>query len=407
MAIQWIEEEVKLKDLKEYDKNPRYINKEDFERLVESLKQDGYHQRILVDYDNTIIGGHMRKRAFKEAGFDNKDLIKVLKPERKLTEDEFKRINIKDNLNNGSWDFNILSTEWDFAELIEIGFPENLLDFDLNEEKEEQEIIEPEIKEPKKIITVLGDIWQLDNHRLMCGDSTDLHNVKKLMNNQKANMVFTDPPYNTGMKENDITYLNHMFNDSFTDEQWNYLMKSFCKIYYDFLKDNTVAYICLDWRRNHELIPYIKQHFKLSNIIVWDKVVHGLGSDYKYTYELINVCKKGKPELHTHQGEDREYSDVWHIQRKMGKDEDHATKKPVEIICRALRHASKKNDLVLDLFGGSGSTLLACENMKRNCYLMELEPKYCDITINRWQTMTGKQAIHMETGKTYDELANL
>ena len=187
-----------------------------------------------------------------------------------------------------------------------------------------------------------------------------------------------------------------MFNDSYTDEEWENFMESFCKMYNTKLKENGVAYICLDWRRNYQLIPHIKKYFKLSNTIVWDKVVHGLGSDYKYTYELINVCKKGNPIINSHQG-DKEYQDVWHIQRKIGKDEEHATKKPLELCGRAIKHASKEKDLVLDLFGGSGSTLIACEQLNRKCYMMELDPHYCDVIINRWETLTGDKATLLES----------
>ena len=205
------------------------------------------------------------------------------------------------------------------------------------------------------------------------------------MNGKTADMVFTDPPYNTGMweKNSGSTWLNHMFNDNYTDEEWGKFMQSFVSIYNECMKDNTVCYMCLDRRRNHELIPYIKKYFHLSNIIVRDKVVHGLWSDYKYTYELINVCKKWKPVIDTHQWEDREYSDVWHIQRKMGKDEDHATKKPIEIINRALRHASKNNDIILDLFWWSWSTMVACHQLERKCYMQEFDPKYCQVIIDR------------------------
>jgi DNA modification methylase len=122
-------------------------------------------------------------------------------------------------------------------------------------------------------------------------------------------------------------------------------------------------------------------------------MVHWLGSDYKYTYELINICKKWKPEINTHQWEDREYSDVWHIQRKMWKDEDHATKKPIEIVERALRHASKKSDIVLDLFLWSGSTMVASHQLNRKCYGMELDPKYCDVIVNRMKKLDSSLVI--------------
>jgi DNA modification methylase len=184
-----------------------------------------------------------------------------------------------------------------------------------------------------------------------------------------------------------------MFNDSFTDEQWDELLSGFIANAWAFMKEDSVAYICLDWRRNHEIVKHIDTVFKRSNLIVWDKVVHGLGSDYKYTHEFINVCKKGKPKLTTNQNEDKEYSDVWHIQRKTGKDEEHATKKPIELILRPIRHASKKNDLVLDLFGGSGSTLVACEKSGRRCYMMELSPSYVDVIVARWEKLTGEKAV--------------
>jgi site-specific DNA-methyltransferase (adenine-specific) len=153
MDINWIEEEIKIKDLKEYDKNPRYIDKDQFDKLVASLKEDGYHQRIIVTPDNTILGGHQRKKALKKAGFKDSDKIQVLKPDRELSEDEFRRINVRDNLNHGAWDFDALANDWDYSELIEIGFPENLLNFDLNMEKDEaiqeDKIDEDLIKENK------------------------------------------------------------------------------------------------------------------------------------------------------------------------------------------------------------------------------------------------------------------
>jgi DNA modification methylase len=236
-----------------------------------------------------------------------------------------------------------------------------------------------------------GDLILLGKHRVLCGDSTNVQHVDRLMDGKKADMVFTDPPYNTGMSaktNSGSTRLNHMFNDSFSDEEWHALLDGFTTNIFKVMNADSVAYICLDWRRNHELIPYIKKHFKLSNIIVWDKVVHGLGSDYKYSYELINVAKKGNPNLSTHQGE-QEYQDVWHIQRKVGRDEDHATKKPLELIERCCRHGSKQKNIVVDLFLGSGSTLIACEQTNRTCYGMELSEAYCQVVAERYINLIG------------------
>jgi DNA modification methylase len=215
------------------------------------------------------------------------------------------------------------------------------------------------------------------------------------MAGNKADMVFTDPPYNTGMSAKNnagSTRLNHMFDDDYTDQEWSEFMKDFTLTLNQFTKQDSALYVCFAWKRNHELVPYLTDKFKLSNIIIWDKVVHGLGSDYQYTYEIINVCKKGKPEIDSHQGTDREYQDVWRIQRIMGRNDDHATAKPLELCARAIRHASKQGQIVLDIFGGSGSTLIAAEQTGRTCYMMELDPKYVDVIVKRWENLTGQKA---------------
>jgi DNA modification methylase len=249
---------------------------------------------------------------------------------------------------------------------------------------------------PDEPVSKLGDIYQLGNHRVMCGSSTDKDAVTKLMDKNKADMVFTDPPYNTGMsakKNSGSTRLNHMFDDDYTDQEWASFIRDFTNTIDSFSKADSAIYICLAWKRNHELVPYLIDKFKLSNIIVWDKVVHGLGSDYQYTYEIINVCKKGKPIINSHQGSDKEYQDVWRIQRVMGRNDNHATAKPLELCARAIQHASKQGQIVLDIFGGSGSTLIACEQTQRICYMMELDPKYVDVIVSRWENLTGQKAV--------------
>jgi DNA modification methylase len=183
-----------------------------------------------------------------------------------------------------------------------------------------------------------------------------------------------------------------MFDDDFADDEWLSFIDNFCRNFDIYTKENCFIYICLDWRRSHELVPFLKEKWKFSNLIVWDKIVHGLGSDYKYTHELIHVCKKGKPNEANNRNGDKEYQDIWRIQRKIGRDNDHATKKPIELVERAIKHTTSFGDIVLDLFGGSGSTTIACEKNKRTSYIMELEPYYCDVIIKRWQEFTGKDA---------------
>jgi site-specific DNA-methyltransferase (adenine-specific) len=292
------------------------------------------------------------------------------------------------------WDQTVLASQ--LVELDVAGWDLAGLGFDVPQPELGEVVEDEEIKiDDTPPIAKLGDIYQLGNHRVMCGSSTDANTVSKLMNGVKADMVFTDPPYNTGMSAKSnagSTRLNHMFDDDYTDQEWLEFMSDFTKTLNAFTKDNSALYVCFAWKRNHELLPYLTDKFKLSNIIVWDKVVHGLGSDYQYTYEIINVCKKGKPNIQSHQGTDKEYQDVWRIQRVMGRNDDHATAKPLELCARAIRHASKQNDLVLDIFGGSGSTLIAAEQTNRTCYMMELDPKYVDVIIKRWETLTGNKA---------------
>jgi len=379
-----------------YAKNNKKHPDAQVELLASNIKEFGFTSPLLVDKDYNIIAGHGRFLAAKKLVMTELPCIVI----DDLTDAQIKALRISDNRIG-----ELAQTDWEMLkceieDLNALDFDTALTGWNLDDVDEQlpdefqEDVKEDDFQPPKeaKYEVKEGDVWQLGEHRLMCGDSTDYARVCELTENNKVDMVFTDPPYNTGMSEKSnegSTRLSHMFNDSYTDDEWDKFMKAFCVNYYEILKDDSVAYICLDWRRSYELIPNIKQaNFKLSNIIVWDKVVHGLGSDYKYTYELIHVCKKGKPDMQTHQG-DREYSDVWHIQRKMGKDEDHATKKPLEVCARAIRH-NPKSKTVLDLFGGSGSTLIACEQLNRKCYMMELDPYYCSVIIERYEKLTGK-----------------
>jgi len=414
---------VLVSTLKPFSKNSRTHSDEQIDQLVNSINEFGFTNPLLIDSDNTIIAGHCRLLAAKKLGLDDVPCV-VLDD---LTDIQKRALVIADNklALNAGWDTTILIKE--IQALQDASFDIELTGFGLDEIADLMpEVLVDGLCDDDEVpditanpITKLGDIWLLGEHRLKCADSTCLEAVDRLMNGEKADMVFTDPPYNTGMTSESqkgsgglwkgnsggSTRLSHMFNDSYTPEEWQTFMASFMASYWMLMKDNAVAYICLDWRRNHELIPHIEATgFKRSNIIVWDKMVHGLGSDYKYTYELINVCKKGDIKLDTHQGDDREYSDVWHIQRKMGKNEEHATAKPIELMERAIRHGSKPQQLIVDLFGGSGSTLIACEKTKRKCFMMELSPAYCDVIINRWQKFTGKDAVLLSTGQKHKDL---
>lgn len=386
---------VALKDLKPHPKNRNTHSKEQIDRLIKIFKYQGIRHTIKIsNLSGFIVAGHGRLEAAKKLKLKE---FPVEYQDFESEEQEYAFL-VSDN-SIASWaELDLSGINTDIGDLgpnfdIELL---GLKDFTIDvAEKLEPQCDEDEIPEKVEPKTKLGDIYRLGNHRLMCGDSTSIDAVEKLMDGNKADMVFTDPPYNTGMSpktNGGSTRLNHMFDDDYTPEEWEQFLSSLASQYWMICKDESVCYICLNWKRSHELVPFVtKAGFKFSNLIVWDKIVHGLGADYKYTHEFIHVFKKGSPKLNTHQG-DREYQDVWRIQRKMGKDEDHATKKPIELIERAINHASSKNNVVVDLFGGSGSTLIACEKTNRKCFMMELDPHYCDVIVARWEKYTGKKA---------------
>ena len=379
---------IPIEDVKPHHDNENDHSLEQIEVLAKVIKKDGVRHPITIsNLSRTICMGHGRLLAFKILG------MKQVPIEFQDFDDPIQEMRVRNSDNNIAR----------YAEINQKKFDINLGKFELNRSDidiEEYGIIKleteeedddgksddvPEVDE-KDPLVVKGDIWLLGNHRVKCGDSTNKEDVNALMDNQKADMVFIDPPYNTGMtKSKNIIKggLIEMFNDDYTDDEWEKFMTNFCSMVDFVMKDNTAAYICLDWKRNYQLIPHIKNNFELSNTIVWDKVVPGFGSNYKFTYELINVCRKGKPEIDTYQG-DREYSDVWHIQRTIGKNKDHATAKPTEVVSRCLRHASKPNSLVVDIFLGSGSTLIACEKVNRICFGMEIDETYCKVIIERF-----------------------
>jgi len=396
-----------IENLKALPGNPR---KGDVDAVAKSLERFGQRKPIVARKDDgTIIAGNHTWQAAKKLGWS--EIAVAFVGDDDVTA---KAYALADNrtVELGSYDEQALI---DLIEEVHAVVPEFVRDAGwsddavaelvakIESEQLPKEIDEDEIPEPPvEPVTKLGDIWQLGRHRLMCGDSTDIKQIDKLTLNQKAIMAFTDPPYNTGMSSKTnagSTWLNHFFDDNFSEEEWAEFLP---KIVYalDYCTEiNSVSYITFGWKRNHELIPLLQKYFKVSNIIIWDKVVHGLGSDYQYTYEVVNVCKKGKPEIDSHQG-DNEYQDVWHIQRQLGRNKDHATAKPVELCERAIRHASHKNQIIIDLFGGSGSTLIAAEQIERICYMMELDPKYCDVIIKRWETLTGEKAVLVENAES-------
>ena len=394
--LKWQSKTVKISDLKEYEHNPRKITDKLLEKLATHIKEDGYHQRIIVDNDHTIIGGHQRKKALYMAGYDNDTEIEVLMPNRKLSAEEVDRLNIRDNLSFGDYDFDILTDRFDMEDLVSFGMDQDLLTpiFDtmtLDGIGEEDEIDLPEEPTSK-----LGDIYILGNHRLMCGDSTNVDHVTKLLNGSNPILMVTDPPYGVNDEpewRNDAGLSNtqnigKVLNDDRYDWSEAYSLFS-----------GDIAYVWHSSSYTHKFAEHIENSgFDLINLIVWSKNRFALSrGDYHHQHEpLWYAVKKGVN--HNWQGK-RDQSTVWEIDNYSGGATDgeertgHGTQKPLECMLRPILNNSKEGESVYDPFGGSGTTLIACEKSKRNCYMMELSPAYVDVIVKRWEKETGKEAV--------------
>lgn len=366
---------------------------------------------VWYDHDNYILDGHQRlialdklAKAWHMLPSDNIPIVYI----KAETEKEAKEKILE--YNSAYSDFDL---EWlgEFAiglDIEAIGIPElDKLWLWLQNEEEEDSI--PWIPDTKQVIVERGDIFQLWKHRLVCGDATDIRDVELLMDGQLADEVVTDPPYNTGMSGKEVgnenqkdekARLSHMFNDSYTDEEWFTFLHDTFTNYLQVTKGDCAFYVFIDRRRVQDIKGVMETIMDVKNVIVWDKWVHWLGSDYKYTYELCVVGKKWVPEISNRYGLD--YQDIRRVQRDMWRNKDHATAKPIALLEKPIVHASKQDDIVLDLFGGSGSTLITSEKTNRRCYMMELEPKYIQVILKRYHQYTKWEGVITCVNRTID-----
>jgi DNA modification methylase len=401
----------KVKDLIPYINNSRTHSEEQITQLVSSIKEFGFTNPILLAPDNSIIAGHGRLQAVKRLGHEEVPCIVV----EGLTKTQIKALIIADNqlALNAGWDLEKLSVEIEGLEadkfdLSLLGFEDDFIKDLLTKENQGLTDEDAVPEAPQTIKSKLNDIWLLGNHRVMCGDSTLTDNFDKLCL-EKADMIFTDPPYGMsyggGRAEGStpkgalVKAHGMIINDDLRDNALIELVKKSLSIALTKAKQGSASYICFTWRTYSEFHKALSESgFKIKNCIVWDKKSIGLGlSHYRPQHEFIFYC-----------GDqwygDKSQSDVWYMSRGATSKYVHPTQKPVELICKALQNSSKSEDIIIDCFGGSGSTLIACEKLNRKSRLMELDPKYCDVIIQRWQQFTGKEAIHEQTGKTYNSI---
>jgi DNA modification methylase len=414
--INWLVEKREVKDLKVWSKNPRKIKPLAFTRLKDRIIQRGFHDVIKIDTDGTILSGNQRKKALLELNITE---VTVLVPDRKLTDDERDKVALESNTNDGEWDFEILKS-FDLVTLTDIGFDQmelvkfwdtdkEVLDDDFDVEKELKTIVKPKTK--------LGDIITLGKHKILCGDSTKPENLKRLLGEEKASMIYSDPVYNLsinysggigGQKDyggnvNDtrsyeeyktfireslesalaVTFLDtHIFY--WCDQVYIGVIQ---EIYRSLGIDN--KRVCLWLKNSQNPVP------KVFCNKAYEPAVYGIRGRPYLTESLTDLNEVMNKEFTTGNeliSQVDNFLEIWTAKRLSAKDYEHATSKPPTLHEKAIKRCTKPNDIILDSFLGSGSTLIAGQLLDRRVYGCELEPRFCDLIIRRFEKLTGLKA---------------
>jgi DNA modification methylase len=363
-----------------YINNPRK-NEKAIDIVAGSIKEFGFKNPIIVDKDNIIVAGHTRYEASKKLELKEVPVIKA----DDLSERQIKAFRIADNktAEYAEWDMDLLAIELDDIGDIFTGFDAvELEDIMGTEEVQDDFDEEKALEEVKVSISQMGDVWMLGNNRLMCGDSTCEETVATLMNGQLAKMVFTDPPYNVAYEGKTKDKLVIENDDMSHDEFYGFLSKVFNN-YFGIMDIGAPIYVChADSEGENFRRAYREAGLKLAECIIWVKNSFVMGrQDYHWRHEpILYGWKEGAAHYFVN---DRTQDTVWEIARPQ-RNAEHPTMKPLELCARAIKNSSKPKDLVVDLFGGSGSTLIAADQINRTCYTMEYDPKYVDVIVNRY-----------------------
>ncbi|MFN7939148.1 MAG: site-specific DNA-methyltransferase [Bryobacteraceae bacterium] len=396
-----------------YARNARTHSPEQVSQIAASIVEFGWTSPILLGSDGVIIAGHARLLAARKLGMSEVPIIML----GHLSESQRRALVIADNrlALNAGWDEEMLRVELDA--LREDEFNLELLGFEVDEL--EALLDEPETENagntdddavpetPETAVTVPGDVWLLGEHRLLCGDATQIEAVEKVLDGGLADLAFTDPPYNVNygstMKDKLRKKSRKIANDNLGDGFEQFLRDACTNI---LAVTKGAVYICMSSSELHTLFKsFVAAGGHWSTFVIWAKNAFTIGrSDYQRQYEpILYGWREGTD--HFWCGA-RDQGDVWFVKKPVVNDL-HPTMKPVELVERAIRNSSKGRDMVLDPFGGSGSTLIACEKSGRHARLIELEPRYCDVIVLRWQEFTGQQAVLADGNSTFNELKTI
>lgn len=410
-----------------HPQNPRKHTARQIKQVAESIRRFGFRFPVLVDTKNRLIAGHCRKHAAELLGLKEIPVIQA----SDLSETQVRALMVADNrlTELSDWDEALLGENFRILAELDLDFDLTVTGFDYGDierfmilGESEQVLVEEVDVSQAAAVTRPGDIWALGDHKILCGDSTQSSSYTVLLGEHKASMVFTDPPYNLPARTiGKVASRRHgnfaVAAGEMSSEEFAAFLATVFKRLCEFTVPGSIHYHFMDWRHMREvLLAGDECYTELKNICVWTKDRAGMGSFYRSQHEMVLVFKNGKAAHRNHfqlGQHGRMRSNVWafpsvrsHSSEFGDKNnqealEIHPTIKPVKLIEEALLDCSRRKEIVLDPFLGSGSTLIACENVKRICYGIELSPRYVDATLYRWSSLTGKDPIHVQSGKSY------
>lgn len=378
-------QDINISLIKPYKNNAKRHTDTQIANVAESIRQFGWAQPIVVDRDYTIIIGHCRYSAAERLGLTTVPVVVAAD----LTDEQVRKLrNLDNKLNESEWDLDLLKDD-----ILGLDFDGFDIDWGIEEEAI-TDIVEddaPEVDEENEPITHLGDIWQLGDHRLMCGDSTDAGSVAILMDGRKADLLLTDPPYNVAYEGKTKDALT-IQNDKMGSSQFKEFLTDAFIAAAAVMTEGGAFYIWFASREHCNFENALNESgLQVRQELIWKKNTMVLGrQDYQWKHE---PCLYGWKDGAAHNWySNRSQTTVLEFDRPQ-RSEDHPTMKPVELFAYQIQNSTKKGDVVLDLFGGSGTTIIACEQTGRIGYCMELDPKYCDVIIKRYENLTGNKAV--------------
>ena len=408
-------------------RNARTHSARQVEQIAASILKFGFIIPIVVNDKRVVLAGHGRLRAAQRLGLNEVPIIVV----KHLTEELQRAFMLADNrlAELAGWDEELLRVELQELSLV-IDFEFEVTGFDTVDldrleapklAKTAKPEVVPEVERDRPAVSAPGDLWKLDKHLLLCGSALEQNSYQRLMGDERAQMVFTDPPYNVAIDGHvcGLGSVRHrdfgMASGEMTAPEFTGFLNSFMSHAVRYSHDGAIHFICMDWRHMGELLAAAGELYELKNVCVWNKTNGGMGTFYRSKHEMVFVFKAGSgPHINNFGlGERGRYrTNVWDYpgvntfrRGRMDELRAHPTVKPLALVVDALKDCSKRGGIVLDPFVGSGTTLLAAEKTGRLGRAIELDPHYVDAAIGRWQTLTGQAAVHAESGKTFDELA--